>query len=231
MKVSVKPHPRFEGVYVVEGVEGLRPATRSLDPGFQVYGEELVRVDDVEYRVWNPFRSKLAAAIIKDVREIFIRPGSRVLYLGSASGTTASHVSDIVGLRGIVYGVDFAPKVMQQFIQKVAERRRNVVPILADASKPETYAHLVGVVDVIYADVAWPAQADLVAANARLMLRRGGGLLLAVKARSIDSVEDPGKVVDREVRTLASSGFEIKETLGLEPFEKDHVMVAAIYLG
>ncbi|MCX8202123.1 MAG: fibrillarin-like rRNA/tRNA 2'-O-methyltransferase, partial [Candidatus Caldarchaeum sp.] len=162
---------------------------------------------------------------------IFIKHGHRVLYLGSASGTTLSHVSDIVGVLGMVYGVDFSPKVMQQFIRSVVERRRNVVPVLADATKPETYSHIVGVVDVVYADVAQPRQAKLVADNCRLMLKKGGGTLLAVKARSIDSVEEPAKVVEQEVKTLAQNGFEILQTLSLEPFEKDHVMVVAVYHG
>ncbi len=51
----------------------------------------------IEYRVWNPFRSKLAAAILGGVDQIYMPPGSKVLYLGAASGTTVSHVSDIVG--------------------------------------------------------------------------------------------------------------------------------------
>lgn len=51
----------------------------------------------IEYRAWNPFRSKLAASIVGGVGDIHIKPGSKVLYLGAASGTTVSHVSDIVG--------------------------------------------------------------------------------------------------------------------------------------
>ncbi len=229
--MKVVRHPRFEGVYWVEDVGGRRLATRNLAEGFSVYGEELIKHEGIEYRVWNPFRSKLAAAITKDMEEIFIKPGSRVLYLGSATGTTASHVSDIVGLSGMVYGVDFSPKVMQQFIRNVAERRRNIVPILDDAAKPESYYYMVGITDVIYADVAQPAQALIVAANAKLMLKKGGGVLLAVKARSIDSVEDPEVVVKAEVKTLAEKGFEIVERVGLEPYERDHVMVAAVYHG
>ncbi|MEM4281778.1 MAG: fibrillarin-like rRNA/tRNA 2'-O-methyltransferase [Candidatus Caldarchaeum sp.] len=231
MKLSVVKHQRFEGVYWVEDVEGARLATRNLAEGFSVYGEQLVRFENVEYRVWNPYRSKLAAAITKDIREIFIKPGSRVLYLGSATGTTASHVSDIVGEKGRVYAVDFSPKVMQQFLRNVAERRRNVVPILDDATRPESYSFMVGVVDVVYADVAQPSQANIVAANSRLMLKKGGGVLLAVKARSIDSVEEPEVVVKREVKTLAEKGFEVVDRVELEPYEKDHVMVAAVYHG
>ncbi|MEM4189232.1 MAG: fibrillarin-like rRNA/tRNA 2'-O-methyltransferase [Candidatus Caldarchaeum sp.] len=231
MKLSVAKHQKFEGVYWVEDVEGRRLATRNLAEGFSVYGEQLLKHENVEYRVWNPHRSKLAAAIMKDIKEIFVKPGSKVLYLGSATGTTASHVSDIVGEKGSVYAVDFSPKVMQQFLRNVAERRRNVVPILDDATRPDNYSFMVGVVDVVYADVAQPSQAQIVAANSRLMLRKGGGVLLAVKVRSIDSVEEPEIVVSREVKTLAEKGFEIVDRVDLTPYEKDHVMVAAVYHG
>jgi fibrillarin-like pre-rRNA processing protein len=231
LTVRVEPHPSFEGVYLIEDAEGTRLATANLAPGYAVYGEALIKHGGIEYRVWNPYRSKLAAAILKGIKQIFLRPGSRVLYLGAASGTTLSHVSDIVGLSGVVYGVDFSPKVMQQLLRNVVEKRKNTVPILEDASRPEYYAGIVGVVDVLYVDVAQPTQATIAAANAKLMLRKGGGLLLAVKARSIDSVEDPQLVVKREVKALAQSGFDILESLELEPYDRDHVMVAASYHG
>lgn len=64
--------------------------------------------EKLEYRVWNPFRSKLAASILSGVDNIHIKPGSKVLYLGAASGTSVSHVSDLVGPEGSVYAVEFS---------------------------------------------------------------------------------------------------------------------------
>ncbi len=140
--VEVKPHEKFEGVYWIIDTEKIL-ATKNLAPGVQVYGERLFRVGGVEYRAWIPYRSKLAAAILKGIKEIFIRPGSKVLYLGTATGTTSSHVSDIIGESGILYGVEFASRVMIQFKRNVADRRPNVIPIFADARKPSTYAGIV----------------------------------------------------------------------------------------
>ncbi|PON74099.1 Fibrillarin [Parasponia andersonii] len=99
-KVVVEPH-RHEGVFIAKGKEDAL-VTKNLVPGEAVYGEKRVSVQNedgskIEYRVWNPFRSKLAAAILGGVDEIWIKPGARVLYLGAASGTTVSHVSDVVG--------------------------------------------------------------------------------------------------------------------------------------
>ncbi|TRZ06205.1 hypothetical protein HGM15179_020902 [Zosterops borbonicus] len=88
------------GVFICRGREDAL-VTRNLVPGESVYGEKRISVEDgdtsVEYRAWNPFRSKLAAAILGGIDQIHIRPGAKVLYLGAASGTTVSHVSDIVG--------------------------------------------------------------------------------------------------------------------------------------
>uniref|UniRef100_A0ACB8FRJ0 Uncharacterized protein n=1 Tax=Sphaerodactylus townsendi TaxID=933632 RepID=A0ACB8FRJ0_9SAUR len=98
-KVTVEPH-RHEGVFICRGKEDAL-VTRNLVPGESVYGEKRISVEDgevkVEYRAWNPFRSKLAAAILGGIDQIHIKPGAKVLYLGAASGTTVSHVSDIVG--------------------------------------------------------------------------------------------------------------------------------------
>ncbi|GKV31194.1 hypothetical protein SLEP1_g39910 [Rubroshorea leprosula] len=99
-KVVVEPH-RHEGVFVAKGKEDAR-VTKNLVPGEAVYNEKRISVQNedgskVEYRVWNPFRSKLAAAILGGVDNIWIKPGAKVLYLGAASGTTVSHVSDVVG--------------------------------------------------------------------------------------------------------------------------------------
>src|SRR5919199_4845942 len=72
-------------------------ATLNLVEGNSVYGEKLVRQKGIEYRVWDPYRSKLAGAIKKGLNNLPIKKSMRVLYLGASTGTTVSHVSDIVG--------------------------------------------------------------------------------------------------------------------------------------
>lgn len=109
--------------------------------------------DKIEYRVWNPYRSKIAAAVIGGVSDIYIKPGSKVLYLGAASGTTVSHVSDIVGPSGTVYAVEFSPRSGRDLVN-MSKKRTNVVPIVGDARKPWEYRILVSMVDVVFADVA-----------------------------------------------------------------------------
>jgi len=146
-------------------------------PGESVYNEKRIAVEDkqtgekVEYRVWNPFRSKIAAGIIGGVSDIFIKPGAKVLYLGAASGTTVSHVSDVIGSEGIlkvylgvVYAVEFSHRSGRDLVN-MAKKRTNIVPIIADARKPLEYRMLVGMVDVVFADVAQPDQARIVGLN------------------------------------------------------------------
>mgnify|MGYP000182652982 CR=1 FL=1 len=227
--VNVYEHEKYKRVYVVELDDGsARLATENLAPGRRVYGERLFKWKEKEFREWNPYRSKLAAALLKGLEELPVREGDKVLYLGAATGTTASHVSDIVGLRGRVYGVEFAPRVMREFVV-VAETRPNLIPILADARFPQKYRHIVEQVDGIYADVAQPEQAGLVSDNAEFFLKEGGWLLLAIKARSIDVTKAPSEIYKKEIDTLKARGFEIVDVVHLEPFDRDHAMVYARY--
>jgi fibrillarin-like pre-rRNA processing protein len=228
VEAKVKPHENFEGVYYLHLEDGSRRlATRNLSPSKNVYGERLVKHKGTEYRLWEPYRSKLAAAILKGLKTLPIRPDHKVLYLGAASGTTASHVSDIVGEAGHVYCVEFAPRSIRELVNNVCEFRMNMSPILADARLPLRYSALVEKADDVYCDIAQPEQAKILADNADLYLKNGGWIMLAVKARSIDVTKEPSEVYKREVETLEKRGFEILEVIHLEPYEKAHAMVVA----
>lgn len=215
-----------EGIFeVVKDKKQL--ATKNLDPGKLVYGEKLIPVEGVEYRTWDPRRSKLGAMVLKKFN-IPLKEDSKVLYLGAASGTTVSHVSDIVP-EGAVYAVEFAPRSMRDLIG-LASRRKNVHPILADAGKPDSYAHIVEPVDLIFQDVAQPNQAQIAARNAASYLKRDGYLLLSIKARSIDTVANPKEVFKEEIKKLEQafeSKFEILNAKDLMPYHEDHMGILA----
>lgn len=198
-------------------------ATRNLAPGRRVYGERLLKDGSTEYRVWDPNRSKLAAAIMKGLREVPIKEGSHVLYLGAASGTTSSHVSDIVGKDGTVYCVEFAPRSMRDLVT-VCESRPNMLPLLADARQPQEYADKLEAVDVIYQDVAQPDQSAILINNAKLFLKAGQYALIAVKSQSIDVTKKPSEVYETVLAEFEPH-FEVVEKLGLEPYEKDHLFL------
>ena len=154
--LKVKPRLKFKEIYQATLEDGAqRLATRNLTPSLNVYGERLVKIKGVEYRIWDAFRSKLAAVILKGLQNMPIEPGFKVLYLGAASGTTPSHVSDIVGEKGYVYCVEFAQRSIRDLVNNVAAYRPNISPLLEDARMPEKYAMFIcGKVDTIYCDVA-----------------------------------------------------------------------------
>jgi len=226
--VKVKEHPKFSGIHLVTLEDGTQKlATKNFAPEKNVYGERLVRYMGDEYRLWDPFRSKLAAAILKTLKTVPIKPNHKVLYLGAASGTTASHVSDIVGENGHVYCVEFASRAIRELVGNVCEFRPNMSPILADARLPDRYSVFVGRVNDIYCDIAQPEQARVLADNADLFLPDGGWIMLAIKAQSIDVTKEPLEVYEQEIDTLKTRGFQIEEVVHLEPYDKAHAMIVA----
>lgn len=228
--VVIEPH-RHEGVFIARGKEDAL-VTRNFVPGSNVYGEKRISVDTngdkIEYRVWNPFRSKLAAAILGGVDKIHMSPGKKVLYLGAASGTTVSHVSDIVGPEGLVYAVEFSHRSGRDLID-VAKKRTNIIPIIEDARHPHKYRMLVGMVDTIFADVAQPDQGRIVALNAQHFLKNGGNYVISIKASCIDSTAQPEAVFAAEVKKLQADKLKPQEQITLEPYERDHAVVVGIY--
>ncbi|MDA4122159.1 MAG: fibrillarin-like rRNA/tRNA 2'-O-methyltransferase [Thaumarchaeota archaeon] len=202
--------------------------TRNLVPGSATYAEDLVKIDGVEYRRWDPFRSKLAAGIVKGLPKDVIREGDKVLYLGTSTGTTPSHVSDIVGEKGLVIGVEFAPRVAREFIEKVARVRRNVVPYIADARESFKFASF-GKVDVVYCDIAQQDQTEIAIENCARNLRTGGRLILIVKSRSIDVLRDPKEVFREESSKLERHGLTVEKVIELSPFDKDHALISALW--
>ncbi|XP_040183131.1 rRNA 2'-O-methyltransferase fibrillarin [Rana temporaria] len=229
-KVVVEPH-RHEGVFICRGKEDAL-VTKNLVPGESVYGEKRMSVEEgetkIEYRTWNPFRSKLAAAILGGVDQIHIKPGAKVLYLGAASGTTVSHVSDLVGPEGLVYAVEFSHRSGRDLIN-VAKKRTNIIPIIEDARHPHKYRMLLGMVDVVFADVAQPDQTRIVALNAHNFLKNGGHFVISIKANCIDSTAAPEAVFASEVKKMQQENMKPQEQLTLEPYERDHAVVVGIY--
>jgi len=202
-------------------------ATINLTPGRTYYGEKTAVVKGTEYRYWDPFRSKLAAALINGLKHFPFHKGARILYLGASTGTTVSHVSDIVGEDGVVFAVEFAPRVANEFIDRCANFRKNIITIVEDARMPERYSGIFGKVDAIYCDIAQPDQTQIAIKNSMLYLKSGGHLLLAVKSRSIDASKQPAKVFEEEESKLRESGFEILQKIILHPFDKDHAMIVS----
>lgn len=195
--------------------------TVSGAPGIRVYGEKTPVVDGVEYREWSPRRSKLAAYLANGGKVLPVKTGTSVLYLGASSGTTASHISDIVG-EGKVYCIEFAPRMFRDLVSN-CRPRPNMMPILADATKPAEYRFMVTDVDTVYQDVAQKDQADILADNMDEFGAKYG--MVAIKARSEDVSEEPAVIFKRSERRLAERGFKVLDARRLEPYEDSHEMI------
>lgn len=199
----------------IESLKGM-PATKALDKK-PIYGEKSIK----GMRLWNPWRSKLGAAVKKGLKDVPIEEKNSVLYLGCASGTTASHVSDIVGKEGVVYCIDFAPRSLRDLILNVGNRV-NMMPMLEDARTPENYPY-VGIVDVVYQDIAQPDQVNIFIRNTDMFLKKGGIGFLCIKSRSVNAVKEPLKIYDESEEELKKH-FKVLNRFNLEPYEMDHVL-------
>ena len=196
-------------------------ATENLVMGTSVYGEQLIKSDDKEYRIWNPTRSKLAASLLNGMEKLDIPENSKILYLGASTGTTVSHISDIIK-NGLIYAVEFSPVTAKKLV-RLANQRTNIAPILGDATKPKEYLNIVEKVDLVYCDVAQPTQTELFVKNMNIFAKEEGKGLLMLKARSIDVVQKPKKIFKEEEKKLKEKGFTVLEKIKLEPYEKDHI--------
>ena len=231
-KLLVEKH-RHPGVFVARGKEDAL-CTKNFVPGEKVYGEKLIKLKnsyenlEEEFRIWNPFRSKLAAAILGGIDDIYIRPGMKILYLGAANGTTVSHISDIIGETGQIYAIEFSHRSGRDLLS-LAKKRANIIPIIEDARHPFKYRMFLSMVDLIFSDVAQPDQARIMSLNASYFLRTGGYFIITIKASCIDSTVDASLVFSKEIQKLQKENFRPSEQITLEPYERDHAIIIGRY--
>lgn len=223
----IEQHPKFPGVFVGRGKDDML-LTLNSHSGTSVYGEKRISVTlqnkKVEYRTWNCYRSKLAAGIACGLDNIHIGPGASVLYLGAANGTTLSHVAEIVGPDTLVYAVEVSERSGRDLLN-LAMKRPNIVPIIEDARMPYKYRILVPMVDTIFSDVSQPDQTRIVMENAQYFLKDNGGIVISIKASSVDSSIPAETVFANELNWLRQNKFKPQEQVTLEPYEKNHAMI------
>jgi len=229
-KIRIKRERNLEegnqGFFWIKSEGERKLATENLVVGNQVYKEKLITKKRIEYRLWEPFRSKLAAAIMNGLEVFPFQNKSTVLYLGVSTGTTISHISDIVGPNGIIFGIEHASRVARDFLDRVATYRKNIIPILQDARKPEEYFSMFGKVDVVYVDIAQPDQTEIAITNCKMYLKKNGYLFLVIKTRSIDVTKPPKQIINEEIQKIKEN-FDILQTIDLHPYDKDHAIVIA----
>lgn len=196
--------------------------TKNLESskGITIYGEQLKIIDGNEYRSWNPYRSKLAAIILKKKISFSLSDNAIVLYLGAATGTTISHLSDLLP-NGTIYAVEHSPVSMKKLLS-VVQHRKNIIPLLEDANHPDSYFSIVPSVDLLYQDISQRNQADIFIRNMNQYLKPDGIGIIMVKARSIDVSLPPKKAYEIVKQELSNQELIIEQSFSLSPYEKDH---------
>jgi fibrillarin-like pre-rRNA processing protein len=223
-QIEIRKHPKFFNVFISGPAEKSRLYTKNRDRGYRVYGERLIDYKESEYREWDPFRSKLAALLLENPVNNFLTDDLNSLYLGASSGTTISHLSDIV-TNGIIYGVEFAERSIRQLIQN-SSRRKNIIPIFADARYPEKFAKSIfSKIDLIYQDVSQPNQAEIALNNSNYYLSDKGLLVLAIKSQSIDSIQKSEYIYAQEKEILENGGYEIIESINIHKYAANHIVL------
>ncbi len=185
-----------------------------------VYGEDIKRIEKSYFREWEPKRSKIAAAILKRVKDLPIRKNSNILYLGASTGTTTTHLSDIC-TEGRIFAVE---KAYDPFVKLIslAERRENIYPILEDASIPERYAFFMDNIDFIYQDVAQRNQVQIFNTNTKFFPKVRDAMLI-LKIRSISGKGAEEEILRREVAKI--EGFRPVEIINLQPYSKANYLI------
>ncbi len=209
----------FDGIYS----DGRRIYTENSVKGKKVYGERLLSAKGKEFREWNPFRSKLGAGIKKGIKSP-IKKGNNVLYLGAAEGTTISHISDIIGEKGVIVGIDISARVMHKLVE-LSKERKNLIPYLEDAGKvDETKKELQEVVfDFLFQDISQKNQTEIFLNNAKTFLKKGNPAMISIKARSIS--QKSAKQILNEEKNKLGKEFFVKHAVFLDPFQKEHLLV------
>ncbi|MEL9998870.1 MAG: fibrillarin-like rRNA/tRNA 2'-O-methyltransferase [Thermoplasmata archaeon] len=193
--------------------------TRNIIKG-DSFGEKLIRIGGQEYRHWDPYRSKLAAAMKKGLKNFPFKEESVILYLGASFGNTVSFISDVCS-RGKIFAVEISYKPFSSLL-KIATLRKNIFPIMNDAAMPEKFAHLVEKPEIIYQDIAQKNQVDIFIKNLRFFNPKYA--FLSLKTRAIDTVSSPEKVLHMEKEKLEN----VIETIKLDPYAIDHYMLVVI---
>jgi len=192
-------------------------------PGFKPFDEEIIKIDKKEFRIWEPTRSKLAAAIMKNIKKVPLNIGAKVLYMGAAHGMTVSYIANIIGNEGIIYAIEFSERCFNELLP-LCEKYKNIVPILSDCRKPENY-NWVEKVDIVYIDVAQPDEIEIFIRNCKEFLKKEGYGMIAVKSRSIDVTKSPNEIYKEALKKLKEAGFEIIDWKTLDPYERAHAFI------
>ncbi|CAN1312247.1 rRNA 2'-O-methyltransferase fibrillarin 2 [Linum perenne] len=206
--VVVEPH-KFEGVFIAKGKNNDAMCTKNLVPGEAVNVEKLISVKnkdgiETEYMIWDPSKSKLAAAIQCGVENIWVDGLVYVVSSSDAVVNMAEKRSNVIP----IYDDYSAAEMYLMFVSMVDV-------ICADLEDP--------------LKVRGPnINVGGLATNALYYLRAGGHFLVFTQADSIVQTSENGVAIETLTREEKRE-FNILEMIKLEQDHKGLVMVAGCY--
>tara|TARA_A100001388_G_scaffold276698_1_gene265168 strand:+ start:17805 stop:18506 length:702 start_codon:yes stop_codon:yes gene_type:complete len=213
--------------------EGRTLWSRNSTRGKSVGGERRKRDGKIEWRRWDPFRSKVAAALLmtsQKASELLPGPGDTCLYLGASSGTTVSHIHDMVcgsnnHHNGQIIAVEISPRMMRD-LSSLAEDRSGLIPILNDARETQSYAPVMREkAHWIHQDLSIADQAENFISIATSTLKNGGIGLLSLKAASERQFEgDDQSRFSRAEKLIEESELELIEKIDISQYQEQHMV-------
>ncbi|KAG9063412.1 hypothetical protein KI688_004294 [Linnemannia hyalina] len=205
-KVTVEPH-RHEGIFVAHGKEDL-PLDQELG-SWRVAAGVLGGVDNIHIAPPTPARRS-------STLELPLEPPSPTLLILSDPMVSSTLSSSLIAL-------DATSSTWPRSAPMSS-------PIIEDARHPHKYRMLVGMVDVIFADVAQPDQSRIIRISAHHFLKNNGHTVISTRANCIDSTVDAATVFAGEIPKLQEQRINPQEQLTLEPFERDRALVVGKYV-
>ena len=220
-------------------------ATKNMVKGVKTRKEKIVIVNDEEFLEWNPYKSKLAAAIRSGLQILPIIKNSKVVCINPLEESTILHISNIVGSGGSVFVID-VNKNKKSFLNKLVDTHENIIPIYDTIDELSFSSSITGKVDALYVDITEAEQIKQIVDKCELLLKNEGFLMLVAKKDGDAILENDivgwmaeqraGLNKIREITTKLKSQFEIIQEINLgvnyetEPYHRLHAFILAQYL-
>ena len=220
-------------------------ATKNIVEGTKTQKEKIVIVNNEEFLEWNPYKSKLAAAIRNGLQILPIIKNSKVICVNPLEESTVLHISNIVGSGGSVFIID-VDKNKKNFLNQLADTHKNIIPIYDTVDELSSSSSITGKVDAFYVDIPESEQIEMIVKKYGSLLKNDGFLMLIVKKddNAIIEKDIAGWMAEqraglnkvREITTKLKSQFEIIQEINLgisyamEPYHKFYTFILAQFL-
>ena len=220
-------------------------ATKNIVEGTKTHKEKIVIVNDEEFLEWNPYKSKLAAAIRNGLQILPIIKNSKVVCINPLEESTILHISNIVGSEGSVFVID-VDKNKKSFLNKLVNTHKNIIPIYDTVDELSFSSSITGKVDALYVDIPESEQIETIVEKYRSLLKNEGFLMLIAKKDDNAIIENDiagwmaeqraGLNKIREITTKLKSQFEIIQEINLginyaaKPYHKFYTFILAQFL-